>query len=56
MTIQFDKMSVETLINEVNNIRDEFPEKVLLVGGGISENNISEYAKTKVNEIITTSL
>lgn len=54
--IQFDKMSVETLINAVNNIRDEFPEKVLLAAGGINETNISDYAKTNVNGIITTSL
>lgn len=54
--IQFDKMSVTELINAVNNLRAEFPDKVLLAAGGINETNIAEYAKTNVNGLVTTSL
>lgn len=54
--IQFDKMSVAELINAVKNLRDEFPDKVLLAAGGINETNIAEYAQTNVNGLVTTSL
>lgn len=54
--IQFDKMSVEDLTKAVAYLKNEFPACVLLAAGGINETNISEYAKTNVNGIITTSL
>lgn len=54
--IQFDKMSVEDLSKAVEDLRNEFSSCVLLAAGGINETNISEYAKTNVNGIITTSL
>jgi len=54
--IQFDKMSVADLISAVIYLRAEFPHKVLLAAGGINETNISEYAKTNVNGLVTTSL
>lgn len=54
--IQFDKMSVADLIPAVVYLRAEFPHKVLLAAGGINETNISEYAKTNVNGLVTTSL
>lgn len=54
--IQFDKMRVEELSKAVDYLRNEFPNCVLLAAGGINETNISEYAKTNVNGIITTSL
>jgi molybdenum transport protein len=54
--IQFDKMSVSDLSNAVNNLNEEFPDKVLLAAGGINETNIAEYAKTNVNGLVTTSL
>lgn len=54
--IQFDKMSVVDLINAVNNLSDEFPDKVLLAAGGINETNIAKYAQTNVNGLVTTSL
>nr|WP_320024908.1 ModD protein [uncultured Acetobacterium sp.] len=54
--IQFDKMGVADLINAVNNLRVEFPDRVLLAAGGINETNIAKYAKTNVNGLVTTSL
>jgi len=54
--IQFDKMGVEELIKAVDYLRNEFPNRVLLAAGGINETNISAYAKTNVNGIITTCL
>ena len=54
--IQFDKMSVEELTEAVERLKNEFSSCVLLAAGGINETNVSEYAKTNVNGIITTSL
>ncbi|WP_414732375.1 ModD protein [Acetobacterium carbinolicum] len=54
--IQFDKMSAEELTGAVERLRNEFPSGILLAAGGINETNISKYAQTNVNGIITTSL
>ena len=54
--IQFDKLTVEDLSAAVKQLRNEFPGVVLLAAGGINETNISAYAGTQVNGIVTTCL
>lgn len=53
---QFDKVSPEELKKNVNILRSINPSIVILAAGGINESNISEYAKTGINAIVTTSL
>ncbi|WP_243167207.1 hypothetical protein [Acetobacterium malicum] len=54
--IQFDKLTVEDLTVAVKQLRNEFPGVVLLAAGGINETNITAYAGTQVNGIVTTCL
>jgi molybdenum transport protein len=54
--IQFDKLSIEELEEAVRKIREKNPKITLLAAGGINEKNISLYAKTGVDGIVTTSL
>ena len=53
--VQFDKLSAEELTQAVVALREEFGSVIILGAGGINEKNISAYAKTGVNGIITTS-
>lgn len=53
--VQFDKLGAKELTKAVVSLRDQFGDVILLGAGGINENNISDYAKTGVNGIITTS-
>ncbi|AND85955.1 ModD protein [Clostridium tyrobutyricum] len=54
--IQFDKLSPEDLISNVNILRNINPDIVVLAAGGINENNAAKYAKTGVNGIVTSSV
>lgn len=53
--VQFDKLTAKELTEAVKILRDQFVDIIVLGAGGINENNISDYAKTGVNGIITTS-
>jgi molybdenum transport protein len=39
-----------------SQLKTEFPGIVLLAAGGISEENITEFTKIKIDGIVTTSL
>jgi molybdenum transport protein len=54
--IQFDKMPTSALKEVAAKIKKEFPKVILLAAGGVNEKNISEYAETNVDGIVTTSL
>lgn len=54
--LQFDKISPQKLKEIVPKIRHINPEIKLLAAGGINESNISEYAYTGVDAIVTTSV
>lgn len=53
--IQFDKLSPKELSEAVSKVRETNPRIELAAAGGIDEHNIEEYAKTKVNMIVTSA-
>ncbi len=53
--VQFDKLTAQELTKAVVALRDQFGDVIILGAGGINDTNISAYAKTGVNGIITTS-
>ena len=54
--IQFDKLKPEELKEAVSKIRGKVPGITILAAGGINEENISLYAGTGVDGVVTTSL
>jgi molybdenum transport protein len=54
--IQFDKLTIEDLHKAADYLKSRFPNVVILAAGGINETNISDYAKTNIDGIVTTSL
>ncbi|MFZ3130024.1 MAG: ModD protein [Desulfosporosinus sp.] len=54
--IQFDKLTIEDLHKAADYLKSLFPNVVILAAGGINETNISDYAKTNIDGIVTTSL
>lgn len=54
--IQFDKVPYDDLKSYVDILRNINPLIVILAAGGINEDNIVEYAKTRVNALVTTSV
>lgn len=54
--IQFDKISVNELLEIVPFLREINPRITLLAAGGINESNAAEYAKTGVDGLVTTCL
>lgn len=54
--IQFDKVPPAQLKIIAGEMRSINPSVILLAAGGISLNNVEEYAKTGVNAIVTTSV
>lgn len=54
--LQFDKISPQNLKETVQKIKRINPKITLLAAGGINNTNISEYACTGVDAIVTTSV
>lgn len=54
--IQFEKMPADALYEACEAVAKEFPKAVLLAAGGINEKNVAEYARAKIQGIVTTSL
>lgn len=54
--IQFDKVPINELKKAADFLKNKFPNVVILAAGGINETNITEYAKTNIDGIVTTSL
>lgn len=54
--IQYDKLPSNELEKAVKTIRKKHPNLIHLAAGGINERNVSEYAATGVDGIVTTSV
>jgi len=54
--IQFEKLSVDELADNVVKLKSDFPHIILLATGGVNEDNAADYAKTGIDGIVTTSL
>jgi molybdenum transport protein len=54
--IQFDKIPPSDLKDIAAKLKNEFPDAVLLAAGGVNEKNAAEYARSKIDGIVTTSL
>ena len=54
--IQLEKLSPTDLKNICSEIRQHYPDAVLLAAGGINETNITQYAEADINGVVTTSL
>ena len=54
--LQFDKFSIEKLTEIVKNIREKYPNVILIATGGVNQKNVADYAKTGVDGIATTSV
>lgn len=54
--LQFDKLPPENLKIIVEEIKTAYPKLLLIAAGGIKETNVSEYAATGVDGIVTTSM
>jgi molybdenum transport protein len=54
--IQIDKMSLGTLKELAQNLKQRYPHVKLAAAGGITLNNVQEYAATGVDILVTSSL
>ena len=54
--IQLDKATPEILVELVPKLRAKNPQLTLIAAGGINENNVSEYAATGVDGLVTTAV
>lgn len=54
--IQIDKADVDELKKCIKIIKEKNPNMLILAAGGINENNISLYAETKADVLVTTSV
>ena len=54
--IQFDKLSPEDLFENATNLKQRYPEKIILAAGGINIKNVKPFAKAPINGIVTSSL
>ena len=54
--IQFDKLSPEELFEAATNLKQQYPEKIVLAAGGIHGKNAKQFAKAPINGIVTSSL
>ncbi|MGI5951956.1 MAG: ModD protein [Brooklawnia sp.] len=54
--IQFDKLPASLLTQLVRELRPQYPERILLAAGGVTEDNLLAYAESGVDGIVTTAL
>lgn len=54
--IQFDKLEIEEVFHIVQLLKDINPNIKILVAGGINLENVEQYAKTKVDGIVLSSI
>jgi len=54
--IQFDKLSPSELEEIIPSLKEKAPFLTFLAAGGINEKNVQDYAKTKVDGIVTSSI
>lgn len=54
--LQFDKVKSNILADYIVKLREINENIIILAAGGINENNIVDYAKTKANGLVTTAM
>jgi molybdenum transport protein len=54
--IQFDKLPAPLLTTIVTELRADYPHAILLIAGGVTEQNLIAYAESGVDGIVTTAL
>ncbi len=54
--IQFDKLPAPLLTTIVAELRADYPHAILLIAGGVTEQNLIAYAESGVDGIVTTAL